>query len=78
MKKYPRKKQDDHRILPEEALEIFLFMKRMMNERFRSKVKGHHQRKPRLVLSKPKRTLSHICALIVIEIRIVNHVSERR
>ena len=39
-KKYPRKKQDDHQILPEEVLGIFLFMAMMMKEKSKSRARG--------------------------------------
>ena len=77
-KKYPRKKQDDHQILPEEVLGIFLFMAMMMKEKSKSRARGHHRRKRRLAPSRPRRTLLHICVRIVIGIRIVNHVFEQK
>eukprot|EP00439_Symbiodinium_sp_Y106_P063432 s3839_g9.t2 len=68
-KKYPLTRQGDRPTLLEEVLGMILFVKMTMIERCKSKAKEHRQGKQRLVLLKPRLTLSHICAHIVIVIR---------
>ena len=77
-KKYPLMRQGDRPTLLDEVLGMILFVKTTIIERYKSKAKEHRQGKQRLVLLKPRLTLSHICAHIVIVIRIVNHAFERR
>ena len=77
-KKYPRKKQDDHQILPEEVLGDIPLHGDDDEREIQVEGEGHHRRKRRLAPSRPRRTLLHICARIVIGIRIVNHVFEQK
>ena len=56
---------------PGGGIGMFLFMTMTTRRRSNSKARAHQRRKQRLVPSKPRQTLSHTCAHIVIGARIV-------